>query len=131
MSHSQVPNKRAAPFIVAWVFAASPLLSLFLAIYKITINKSFLPDQKMNEKLMIFWHRKFTLKTRISSTWHFANSQNIEIPLKYTNFIDKLMLILYPRFRNSITHLKVMVNLWVNRRCRWNSNTPIYFNLPL
>ena len=57
--------------------------------------------------------QKIKWKTWISSTWHFANSQNIAVPWNYINFIDNnFMLILHPRVWNSITHLKIMVNLW-------------------
>ena len=50
-----------------------------------------------------FWYIKFK-----ESTWRYVNSQNIAISLKPIHFINKIKLILYPRARKFITHLKIM-----------------------
>jgi tricorn protease-like protein len=57
-----------------------------------------------------FWHRKLTLKVKF---WHFLtpphhnNSQNSIISFRYVDSLAKIFLILYPRLKNSTTHIAI------------------------
>ena len=70
---------------------------------------------------------KLTLKAQISlikSTWHYFNPYNIAFSQKTIHFIDKINLILYPQFRNSITHLTtVYVGKYILCKCFANSKS--------
>ena len=95
----------------------------FLYILKWHVTAKSAPLIQYFRYFSVFRQHRFS-----SSTWCYVNPQNTKIYLKQIHYSDKILLILYPSVRNSLTHfvIKYVLNsICYNKKGHWKKGSGV------